>query len=121
MLKALGHRVQRIYERKSGVLSKRSRKKSSRGYCWRGIFPGKVNSLGKGGTGFENPAQQIELVNRGQLLSPTWRVGRLEWETLTASAIDLSLDPEDSRPELGRPGTRSLPASEPASKHSRRH
>ena len=121
MLKALGHRVQRIYERKSGVLSKRSRKKSSRGYCWRGIFPGKVNSLAKGGAGFEKPAQQIELVNRGQLLSPTWRVGRLEWETLTASAIDLSLDPEDSRPELGRPGTSSLPASEPASKHSRQH
>ena len=58
MLKALGHRVQRIYERKSGVLSKRSRKESSRGYyCWRGIFPGKVNSLAKGGAGFENPAQ----------------------------------------------------------------
>ena len=78
MLKALGHRVQRIYERKSGVLSKRSRKKSSRGYCWRGIFPGKVNSLAKGGVvgaGFEKPAQQIELVNRGQLLSPTWRGG----------------------------------------------
>ena len=78
MLKALGHRVQRIYERKSGVLSKRSRKKSSRGYCWRGIFPGKVNSLAKGRVvraGFENPAQQIELVNRGQLLSTTWRGG----------------------------------------------
>ena len=47
------------------------------------------------------------------------RVGRLEWE-LQPGLGSIPVDPEDSRPEAG-PRTSSLPASAPASKHSRHH